>query len=78
MVLSTGTWCVDTEATNHICNFLHGFHQICQLSNGEIYVFLGDSTRVLAVAVGDISIYFGRDMILILKDSLYVLSLERI
>ena len=36
-----------------------------------------DGTRVSAVAVGDVSISFGRDRILILKDSLYVPSIRR-
>ena len=25
MVCTTGTWCVDTGATNHVCNSLQGF-----------------------------------------------------
>ena len=46
-------------------------------SNGEIYIFWGDGTRVSIVLVGDISISFGRDRILVLKDSLYVPSIRR-
>ena len=38
-VLSTGTWCVDTGAINHIFNSLQGFYQTRQLSDGEIYIF---------------------------------------
>ena len=56
---------------------MQGFHQTCQLSDGEIYIFLEDGTRVSAVAVGDISISFSRDRILVLKDSLYVPSIRR-
>ena len=76
-MLSTSTWCVDTGASNHICNSLQEFHQTRQLSDGEIYIFLGDGTRVSAVAVGDVSISFGRNSILVLKDSLYIPSIRR-
>ena len=27
MACTTGTWCVDTEATNHVYNFLQGFQE---------------------------------------------------
>ena len=76
-MLSIGTWCIDTGVTNHICNSLQGFHQTRQLSDGEIYIFLGDGTRISAVAVGDVNISFGRDRILVLKDSLYIHSIKR-
>ena len=56
---------------------MQGFHQTCQLSNKEIYINLGDGTRVSTVAVGDISISLGRNKILLLKDSLYIPSIRR-
>ena len=52
-VLSAGTWCVDTGATNYVCNSLQGFQETKQLSDGEIYLHMGNSTKVLATAVGD-------------------------
>ncbi|MBE2321140.1 DDE-type integrase/transposase/recombinase, partial [Solirubrobacter sp. CPCC 204708] len=76
-VLSTGTWCVDTGATNHVCNSLQGFQETRQLSDGEIYLHMGNATRVAAVAVGNIYLNFGRDRFLILKDCLYVPSIRR-
>ena len=45
-VLSTGTWCVDTGAANHICNSLQEFHQTRQFSDREIYILGGDNTSV--------------------------------
>ena len=38
---ATGTsesWCVDSGATNHICNSLQGFRETRRLSDGEIIV----------------------------------------
>ena len=60
------------SVTNHICNYLQGFHQTRQFNGGKIYIFSGDNTRVSAIAITDISISFSRDRILALKDSLYV------
>ena len=76
-VISTGIWCVDTEATNHVCNSLQRFQETRQLSDGEIYLLMGDATRVAAVAIGDVSLSFSRDRTLILRDCLYVPSIRR-
>lgn len=76
-VLSTGTWCVDTGATNHVCNTLQGFQETRRLSDGEICLFMGDATRVAAVAIGDVILSFGRNKSLTLRDCLYAPSLRR-
>ena len=76
-VLSTGTWYVDTGATNHVCNSLQGFQETRQLSDGEIYLHMGNATKVAVVAVGDYYLNFGRDKYLLLKDCLYVPSIRR-
>ena len=76
-VLSTSTWCVDTEATNHVCNSLQGFQETRQLSDGEIYLHIGNATKMGAVAVGDYYLNFGRDRYLLLKDCLYVPYIRR-
>ena len=76
-VRSTGTWCVDTGATNHVCNSLQGFQETRQLSDGEIYLHMGNATKVAAVAVGDLHLSFGRDRILVLKNCLFVPSIRR-
>ena len=59
-VLSTGTWCVDTGATNHVYNTLQGFQETRRLSDGEICLFMGDATKVSVVALGDVTLSFGR------------------
>ena len=63
-VLSTGTWCVDTGAANHICNSLQGFQETRQLSDREIYLHMGNATKAETVAVGDYYLNFGRDIYL--------------
>ena len=47
-VLSTGTCCVEMGATNHVCNSLQGFRETRQLSDGEIYLNMGNATKVAA------------------------------
>ena len=38
MACTTSTWCVDTVATNHVCNSLQGFHEPGdQLEGRSIY-----------------------------------------
>ena len=77
VVLSTSTWCVNTGATNHVCNSLQGFQETRRLSDGEIYLHMGNATRVAAVAVGNVLLNFSSDRSLILRDCLYVPSIRR-
>ena len=67
MAYTTGTWCVDTGATNHVCNSLQEFQKTRRLANGEIYLWLGDTSRVAAKAVGEVSLHFGGHKVLVLK-----------
>ena len=76
-VLSTSTWCVDTGATNHVCNSLQGFQETRKLSDGEICLHMGNATTVAAVAVGNVFLNFSNDRSLILRDCLYVPSIRR-
>ncbi|MCQ7012838.1 DDE-type integrase/transposase/recombinase, partial [Clostridioides difficile] len=71
-VLSTGTWCVDTGATDHVCNSLQGFQETRKLRDGEITVYMGNATKVAAVAVGDVCLFFPNNRRLVLKDCLFV------
>ena len=51
---ATGTlesWCVDSGATNHICNSLQQFRETRRLSDGEIIVNLGSEAKADAVSV---------------------------
>ena len=71
-VLSTSTWCVDTGTTDHVCISLQGFQETRKLSDGEITISLGDTTKVVAVAVGDVCLSFSRNKTMVLKNCLYV------
>ena len=72
MVLSTGTWWVDTGATDHVCNSLQGFQETRRLAEGEITVYMGNATKVAAIAVGDIYLSYDGNKTLVLRNSLYV------
>ncbi|KAH6836230.1 plant intracellular ras group-related LRR 3 [Perilla frutescens var. hirtella] len=74
---STQSWVVDTGATDHVCMSLQGFLVKRQLSEDEITVYMGNATRVAAVAVGDIVSPFSSDRTLVLKDCLYVSGFRR-
>ena len=76
-VLTTHQWCVDSGATNHVCNSLQGFQETRQLSKGEVNIFLGDGTEVAVLAVGNIVLNFKNNRTLILKNVLYVPSIRR-
>ena len=77
MARTTGTWCVDMGATNHVCNSLQGFQKTRRLVDGEICLLPGDTSRVVAKAVGEVSLYFGGHKVLVLKDCLYVPQIRR-
>ena len=68
---------MDTGATNHVCNSLQGFQEIRRLVDGEICLLLGDTSRVVAKAVGEVSLHFGGHKVLVLKDFLYVPQIRR-
>ena len=77
LACTTGTWCVDTGATNHVCNSLQGFQETRRLADGEICLWLGDTSKVAAKAVGEVSLHFGGHKILVLRDCLYVPQIRR-
>ena len=77
LACTTGTWCVDTGVTNHVCNSLQGFQKVRRLAEGEIYLWLGDTSKVAAVAVGVVSLHFPRGKILVLQDYMYVPNVRR-
>ena len=64
-------------ATDHVYNSLQGFKENKQLSDGKIYLYMGNATKVVAVAMGDLHLTFGRDRILILKNYPFVPLIRR-
>ena len=77
MACTTGTWCVDTGVTNHICNSLQGFQKTRRLAKGEIYLLMGDTSRVAIVAVRVVTLHFEGGKFLVLDDCLYVPGVRR-
>ena len=70
------SWCVDSGATNHICNSLQRFRETRRLSGGEVIFNLGSDAKAKAVSVGVVTLCFS-DIKLVLSDTLYVPSLWR-
>ena len=44
--------CIDSGATNYICNSLQGFISTRKCSDEEVILTLGSSTTISAVAIG--------------------------
>ena len=77
LACTTATWCVDTGVTNHVCNSLQGFQKTRRLAEGKIYLLMGDTSRMAAVAVGVVALHFGEGKKLVLSDCLYILGVRR-
>ena len=55
---SNDSWIVDSGATNHVCNSLHGFQITRKLRQGELELMVGDGAKVWARAEGTIVVVF--------------------
>jgi hypothetical protein len=67
----TCSWYVDSRSTNHMCNLLQRFQVTRQLNEGEMYLTMGDGTRIPVNSVGIMRLYFN-SRVLILSDCLDV------
>ena len=65
------SWCINSSATNYICNSLRGFRETRMLSGREIIVNLGSDAKAEAVLVGVVTLCFSGNK-LVLSDTLYV------
>ena len=77
IVGTSNSWCVDSSATNHICNMLQEFWKIKKLCDCEVTLHLGSEAKVVAVFVGVVQLFF-LNKILILYDCLFVRRVEEI
>jgi hypothetical protein len=57
VVNSMGSWYVDSKSTNHVYNMLQGFLKTKILSDGKMYLTLGDGTRVPILSIGVFHLY---------------------
>ena len=74
---TSNTWCIDSGATNHICNTLQGFRSIRQCRDREIKLTLASNATILAVIIGITTLELQNNRILVLPDVLYVPNLRR-
>ncbi|MCE8502524.1 DDE-type integrase/transposase/recombinase, partial [Latilactobacillus sakei] len=70
------SWCIDSGASAHICNSLQGYKEKRKLNEGEITLLMGNESRVDAVSIGDIFLYFNK-VVIRLHDCLYVPHFRR-
>ena len=56
---------------------MQGFQETKQLPEREIYLLMGDTSRVAVVAVGVVTLHFGGGKKLVLSDCLYVPGVRR-
>ena len=74
---TSNTWCINSSATNHICNTLQGFRSTRQCRDGEIKLTLASNATILVVAIGVVVLEFQNNRTLVLPDVLYVPNLRR-
>ena len=71
------TWCIDSGATNHMCNTLQGFRSTRQCRDGKIKLTLASNATILAVAIGVVVLEFQNNRTLVLPDVLYIPNSRR-
>ena len=74
---TSNTLCIDSGATNHICNTLQGFRSTRLCRDGEIKLTLASSATVSVVGIGVVVLEFQNNRILVLLDVLYVPNSRR-
>ena len=55
---TSNNWCIDSGATNHICNSLQVFRSTRKCSDGKVMLTLGSSATVSAIAIGVVVLQF--------------------
>ena len=63
---------IDLGATNHICNSLQGFRVTRSLNEGVMQLKMASSASISVIAVGDLSLSFSNNSVLVLHDCLFV------
>ena len=55
---TSNNWCIDSGATNHICNSLQGFRSTRKCSDGKVMLTLGSSATIFTVVIGVVVLQF--------------------
>jgi hypothetical protein len=74
---SKSTWWIDSGATVHVANSLQGFRSTRTTQRSERHVKVANGVQADVEAVGDVSLELADGFILLLKDVLFVPSLQR-
>ena len=74
---SKSTWWIDSGATVHVANSLQGFRSMRTTQRRERHVKVANGVRADVEAVGDLSLELADGFTLLLRDVLYVPSLQR-
>jgi hypothetical protein len=71
------TWWIDSGATVHVAIFLQGFHSTRTTQRRERCIKVANGVRADVEAIGDISLELADGFMLLLRNVLYVPSLQR-
>jgi hypothetical protein len=74
---SKSTWWIDSGATIHVANSLHGFHTSRIIRRGERSIRVANGVETEVEAIGELSLELNNVFILCLHNVLYVPSLSR-
>jgi len=74
---SKTTWWIDSGATVYVANSLQGFSSTRTTAKRERHIRVANGVRADVEAVGDVSLELASDFTLLLRDVLYVPSLQR-
>jgi hypothetical protein len=77
LIYAKSTWWVDSGATTHVTNSLHGLSGTRTLQRGERTIKVANRVRANVEAIGDLSLELNNGFVLSLKEVLYVPSLRR-
>ena len=72
MADSANTWWIDLGATSHICNSLQGFRVTRSLNEREMQLKMASSATISVIDIGDLSLSFLNNSVLVLHDCLFV------
>jgi hypothetical protein len=74
---SKTTWWIDLGATIHVANSLHGFRSTTTTQRSERQIKVANEAQTDVEAMGDVHLELNTGFIMILRDILYVPSLQR-
>jgi|UniRef100_A0A2N9FVY3 hypothetical protein len=77
MDVPLNSWWVDTGASIHVTNSLHGFKSKRKPYDGEVAIYMGNGDKALIEYIGVVNLPLAFGGVLVLDDVVYVPSLRR-